>query len=533
VSRVRARRTGRIYAPAAPMPATPTAASDLGRDIFVLGGLMLAIAVYRFIVLAQMPGPPGSDGGNWMAFTEGLFGHSPKAADSVYFPGTLVILKALLLFLPDLIALKTLAVLSSVVPAIPLYLLARRGCSVGVSAFVTLLFLMAGYLIEMMTWGGYPQLLATAYLLGAMFCLDRWLNDSDRRGLFWGAALVFLIVATHHFTALVFAAVMAVYVPFVLFSHRREVLSVVRRSAMFSGLAGAMSLLVAPWYLKYFSLLAGEGSLSAAKSQLGSNSNVISYVFAEAPMTWIALVVVGLCVSAFPLAGEGARQLRPIAVSLTLAPIAVFLATGESRALQLLQAGTLLSLGLLFTFATHWMTSRRLSVPVVRIGIASQALAALVLLMVLLPNGHARFEDAVDRYGALDADAIQALDWLRDSTPESAVVLPGHRNAWVSYAWWVEGLAQRPAYGLLDPDFLAFKQEHEQSALAARLVDPATTAEETQQILDETGIDYLFIYKPTGGAFQSLADRVPVYVSYQNAEFVILHFTDQTADARP
>jgi len=506
---------------------------ELQRDLFAIGALVLAVAVYRFIVLAQMPGPPGSDGGNWLAFTFGLFGDSPKAAESTYFPGALVVLKSLMLGLPALIALKTMAVVSSVLAAVPLYFLARRACSVGIALFVTTLFLFAGYLSEMMTWGGYPQLLATAYMLGALYCLDRWLVEGDRRSLFWGTTLVLFVVATHHFTVLILATVFAVYLPFVLYRERARLVEVTKRLAAFAVVATALSLLMAPWYLRYLSLITEDGALSSSAESLNSLSMVLSYVFSEAPQTWIALAAVAFIAGFLPSADEDTKRLRPIAFALTLGPAIVYAVTDETRAFQPMQAGILLSLGIVITVTMRWLGRLQVAGPVLASGRLTVAAAGLVLMLILVPNGHSRFEGAYDRFGALDSDAVEALAWLRDETPEDAVVLPGHRNGWVSYTWWVEGLAQRPAYGLMDPRFLAFEEEHQQSALAVRLIDSETTSEETHRILEETGIAYLFLYKESGGAFQDLADRVPTTVEFQNDSFVILHFDTETAGARP
>lgn len=161
---------------------------------------MAVIAVYRFVMMGGDPGPPGSDGGNWLAYTNGLFGESDKAAESVYFPGVLAALKALLIFLPELVALKTLAVLSSVLVAVPFYYLVRYVSERLVAAFLTTLLLMSGMLIEIMTYGGYPHLLAAAYMVASLFFLDRWLASARQADLLWSAGCAALVIFTNHFT---------------------------------------------------------------------------------------------------------------------------------------------------------------------------------------------------------------------------------------------------------------------------------------------------------------------------------------------
>ena len=87
------------------VPALPARRPRLDFALLGLLGVLLGVSVYRFVMMSGSPGPPGSDPGNWLAFTHELFGDSAKAADSTYFPVTLVLLKGLLGFLPELAVL--------------------------------------------------------------------------------------------------------------------------------------------------------------------------------------------------------------------------------------------------------------------------------------------------------------------------------------------------------------------------------------------------------------------------------------------
>src|SRR5438105_10158748 len=77
-------------------------------NLYTIGAILAVMTIYRFMVFHQTPGPPGSDGGNWLAFSTELFGGDVKAAAGMYFPVTLVLLKFFTLFAPPLVALKTL-----------------------------------------------------------------------------------------------------------------------------------------------------------------------------------------------------------------------------------------------------------------------------------------------------------------------------------------------------------------------------------------------------------------------------------------
>src|SRR6185503_10775396 len=155
-----------------------------------------------------------------------------KAATSMYFPVTLVLLKLLTLFAPPLLALKLLAVIASLSIGVPFFYLVRRSCSPWMAAVLTFCLLMAGYQLEMLSWGGYPQLLATAFMLTSLILLDEGLAAGSRRKLVWAAWFAALIAGTHHFTLLMFCVVIAVYAPAMIWHHKAELHTLARRFAI-------------------------------------------------------------------------------------------------------------------------------------------------------------------------------------------------------------------------------------------------------------------------------------------------------------
>jgi len=226
------RRNRAVYQPAV-VAETPEKQPPFWRrhQLAPLAGVIIAMAVYRFIMMSGDPGPTGSDAGNWLAFTEDLFGGHVKAADSMYFPVTLVLIKGLLVFFSPLVALKVLGVLASVSIGIPFYFLVRRSCSTVMAAALTLCLLMTGYQLEMLSWGGYPQLLATSMMLGSLILLDDGLRDGSKSKLIWGGVLTALVAGTHHFSLLMLAGILGLYIPATAWHRRDELKLQARRFA--------------------------------------------------------------------------------------------------------------------------------------------------------------------------------------------------------------------------------------------------------------------------------------------------------------
>jgi hypothetical protein len=194
-----------------------------------------------------------------------------------------------------------------------------------------------------------------------------------------------------------------------------------------------------------------------------------------------------------------------------------------------MQAGMLLCLAAVIASVEAYLRMRRETPAVFALGSLTFGMAAVALLAILVINGNARFQVARDAYVAIDQEALDALDWVKANTPRDSIFLAGGRGPVVNYAWWVEGYAQRPTYTPSDLAFLAFKEEREQAALALYLVKAETSPEEARALLERSGIEYLFIYKPTGGYMQNLVNKVPVYLSFENGSFVVLRIASDSA----
>ena len=493
------------------------------KNVLTLSLLLLGLVVYRFVVFAQTPGPPGSDAGNWLAFANELFGGNVKAATSMYFPVTLVLLKSLMLFAGPLVAVKLLGILASVAIGVPFFYLLRRSCSPVMAAALTFCLLMAGYQLEMLSWGGYPQLLASAFMLTSLILLDEGLTTGSRSKLLWAAGFGALIAGTHHFTLMMYAGIVALYVPAMVWRYRADLRTLTIRFATFAGAGLAFSAVFAPWYLKYMSIVANSGSLNANAAAFGGINDVLSFVYAEAPLTWMLLMAGAPIVAFAPFGKPDGWRLRHIALPLIFGSAAFYLGTHEVRVFQVMQIGILISFGAFCAKVEDYLREKPLQFTVQRVGYATYGMAIAALVLLFGMNGMRHFDGAVHRYMGVDAQAKQALDWVRNNTPSDAKFLTaGGRQGWVNYAWWVEGYGERRSLGLIMPDFLAFREEREQTQIAARMVDEETPATVVRELLEEQEIDYLFVYKPSGGAVQSIVNKVPVYLSYENNAFVVL-----------
>lgn len=498
--------------------------------------VLAGVAAYRFWVLADNPAPPGADPGNWLAVTYGLFGDSVRAAEATYFPVTLVCLRALLVVLSPLVALKVLGVGASVLMGIPFYLILRRGCSPLFSAGLTLAFLIAGYESEALCWGGYPQLLATTFLLLTVYWLTDGLISGERRPLLLAAVATALVAGTHHFTLLILAPTLLI-LGLALLAQERPDMRRFLQNARVWGLATALfSLPFLPWYIRFLTLLTGNPTNPHGFSVTDMDA-VTAYVFEENRAFWIGLLIIATIVAfALPLLPrfrERAARIRPAALAVLAGSSLGFYLTSEIRTFQLIEAGAVLSLGVVVAAVEQHLAETEVRLSLKHVERLSLGLAMAAFLTIMVASGNERLGLSRPRYQILNASAVEALDWLRDETPPGTVVLANDSPTRVSYAWWVEGYARRPTYSLIEPDYLSFGQEKAQSMLATRLVDPETPRSEVQAILEETGIEYVFLDKRSGGRLESLLSKTTFALSLENEDYAVVHLLQAQAQRKP
>jgi len=515
-----------------PSPQPRRWAAYLSPSRYGLLAVLAGVAAYRFIVLADGAAPPGADPGNWLAFTHELFGTPVKAAESVYFPVLPVLLRALLAFLPALMALKVVGVGVSVIMGIPFYLILRRGCSPLFSASLTLAFLLAGYEEETLSFGGYPQLLAATFLLLTVYWLMDGLISGERRPLLLAAVSTALVAGTHHFTLLLMAPTLPVLGVALFIQERPPIRLFLRNAGVWTLAAAVFTLPFLPWYIDFLSLMEGNPA-NATGFSVFDVGGITSYVFEENRPFWVALFIVAAALPLMPPLGERAARIRPAALALLAGPLLGFILTNEVRTFQLIEAGIVLSLALPVAAVERHLSQTRVRLTVRQVERLSLGLAMAALLTVIASSGHQRFANARARYQIVDGPALEALNWLHEQTPPGARVVANESIGRVSYAWWVEGYAERPTYSLIEPDYLSFAEEKEQSSLASRLLDEETPPSEVEAILQQTGIEYIFLDKRTGGRFKPLLSKSTFYLSLENEEFAILRHPQAEARAEP
>jgi len=485
---------------------------------------MLLVAWYKWTLFGANHAPPGSDGGQWLAFSHQLFGGESVRAGFQYYPPLLPFTVKLASFvLSPLGALKLVGVLTSVLIAVPVYLFLCKNLSPWFSAVLAVTATLTPFNNEILCFGGYPQLLGTAFFLLSVFCLLEGFDTGKGKWFFAASVAAAGTLGSNVLPGLLLVMTSCVIVVIWLFKLWREskdMLGRRLRSALLFWFVPSV-ILALPFNSVYFAYI-----FTAETSPANPTGLTLADIAGWAGSAWVVEVmlwasILFMVVLLYPywrkaLAGRSVLFVYA-AVAILASTLIVFLLVRELRFLAFIEIGLILMAGHV-PIVLGYILSRQEA----KRHLAVMLICVLGLVLSMASVGHRRLIIAYNWYDVVDAPVLSALDWLRDSAdPETIIVTTGTEHGH-NYGWWIEGYTHHLAYMAGDPFLFFNTTERAQVALARNLLAPETSPEEIRTLAKQNDIRYLFLEKQA--LKQALDDLIEAgFVErYQNAKIVIM-----------
>lgn len=503
------------------------ATRSLGRGdasaMAVLVSVLVGVFIYRWALWAGDTAPPGSDGGAWLSFGQELFGREVKADPGTYPPVVPLLLKGIRPFLDPLPAVKVIGLASSVAAGVPMFLLCRVAVNRWLAVLFAVAFVLADYQVEILAFGGYPQLFGTAFLLLSLYYLTKGISTGGRGSLLLSAIMGALAVGSSTRLAYQMVLVPAIYLAVYIYHTRFISRTLVGRVGLWAATLAAISVVFLPFYWEYMRLL--DSNITNPH-----DFNLFRFFldfqdWRQETRIWLVVALVALPVAWTAVALRWRAPGAPEAVPLIAGPLIGLLTIGEVREFQVLQAGLVLSLAV--ALGLVW---ERREVVTRRNARSALALSALLFLAIVAGFGHKRAVAAFDWYRVVDAPVLEALDWLRLEADPGALVVANQAPRGGIYGWWVEGYAGHPTYNAADPKWFIFKQEKVSTAVAARLLSVSVTALDAAEIVDTHKVRYLFLDLETVESDMSSLVAAGFRDVFSNERIMILGYGDGPGD---
>jgi hypothetical protein len=452
---------------------SPSNAVDaISTAVAVIG--ILGLALRRWLLVG--PYPPGLDGAQWLAIGRGFHGvgRSSSGAYAPLAPALATVAEAVVGPLP---ALRLLAVASTLALSGAIYLVARSTLGSLGSLVVTSLVVPASALAEPVLYGGYPQQLALAAGVIALWAACRFLSSANKKALcVVGVSFLFTAVAHHvYFPLLVLSLLVSSSLWLLTVGFRAGWRSIV--PLVLVCLPGfALFVFVASRFL-------AAGYSAPLDPSLRSPIVAWQYATRESPFLWLVLLVLAI-VSLIACWHERSDPAWLMAAGLILPSTVLLLAYGQPRLAPPLLIGTAIAVCLGGRrLAGRWRGTTLI--------VAAAAIAIPILLLLPADRVTATYADF---YHVVDASFVRAAAAIANDGGSGGVAVRQDHRGW-PIGWWLEALQTKPVLVGSDAKWLGFPDERRRAEEAARLFDGSITPATFEQRVSALDVAYIVIPK--------------------------------------
>ncbi len=480
------------------------------RNYLLLSLILIFSFVYRVVLMLRETFPPGADIGlhNSVIYSITQSGNTNflwnyfhmGGGSSVTFPGYHIFVSYVILLtgMPDYVAHSLVVSLFSSLIVLCAFLITRKVWNASAALIVAFLVAVSRFDIEMLMWGGYPNVI-TLMLIPLAFYL---FLEKDRFSLYPFLAVTSLvsgaIFLTHSLSAIMFVAITFATVFFAsIFARRVEA----RRTTLLVWLLPLVlgAIIISPFLIHVAPAYLGSNADTFTGGVVGIRQAVLSTKILplELVLPLFACIIlfflfskeyIGkfLSVPAFLLA------LWTVIPALLTQGYLVGLYTDYNRFMYFVILPVILLIGLViyhsagfFASTLDWLLSMVREMPQVRIG-KHKTLARLmphltrknflsVIAFVFLLYAFlavpvfvvpSKGIEVQSFYQVMNPPEYEAMQWAQKNTPANSLFVTD-----ALYGWWFSGFAQRPTISAVEPQYLTNIREFEPAKVALSILD--------------------------------------------------------------
>jgi hypothetical protein len=464
------------------------------KNVLLIIAFALAF-VYRLILLTWQTFPSGSDIGLHESVIKTIMSGKTNFFVNYYHmgggtsatnPGYHIFVAALITLtsLPDLSAQVIVAALFSAITILCVFLVVRKAWNARAGYIAAFLAAFSGGDLAMLSWGGYPNIIALMLIPTVFFLFMQ--KDRFSRLAFFGTTSLMIssMFLTHVFSSIIFVIITMATLVFCLFFYKRT--GFTRNLAVSWIISLVLGILLISPYL-YNVIPAYFGSESTVTGTSASASQALLETRAVATSILIISTVFGLAFFALSKIYKHKTITVPAVLFCTwlIAPAIMTQASllgvyvDYQRFLYFLYLPLIASITLLaLLIVKASKLASRLSFKISKAGLAKQPKmvrnaffilfsVCLVLALFSTPLLSTPLEgfEETEYYRAMTPPKYDAINWIKSKTPENSVFVADS-----ALGWWISGFAQRPTLSAANPQFLILAHEIEAAEAARNLL---------------------------------------------------------------
>jgi hypothetical protein len=467
------------------------------RHILLLAIFAFALA-YRVFVLLNQTYPPGAD----IGFHASVINSITKSGNTNFlwnyfqmggeieleFPGFHIFTSAIILFtgLPIYVASALVASTFSSLIVLAVFLVTRVAWNETAAFIVAVLVLFSRWDLDVLCWGGYPNIIALSMIPIAFYMLIKKDKLSKTSYITATSLVVASLFLSHSLSAVIFMGITIIAMVFVLVfpkafqTPRISILYWIIPILIGLILVSPFLATAIPIYLNQSTILNGTPAVAQALLEYRS----FPFVVVLALFTGIATFF------AFSKYVKGRFFFFPLFLVIIwlLVPLLftqgylVGLFVDSYRFLFFFIYSVLILFAMIIDYASSYLSGAisslgfwaksKLSPKHLRFGLKGIFALVMVLFLLLLPLNYPLFNlpyegVKVQRfYQVMDNEGYKAIEWIKANTSEGSVFASD-----MGYGWWLAGFGQRPTITDVDLQAISLANEVSISKNVSYLLD--------------------------------------------------------------
>jgi hypothetical protein len=475
-----------------------------GTRILLFSILVFAFG-YRLLLMHWATYPPGADIGLHNSVIHSIVGsgnvnflwnnYQMGGESSLTFPGYHIFVSSVILLtgLPDFVAHSIIVSLFSTLIVAIAFLMTRRLWGLSTAFIVTFLVAVSRFDIEILLWGGYPNVITLALIPLTFYLYLQKERFSLFPFLFVTTLLTAAIYLTHSLSAFVFLSLACVFVVLGILLSRKIGIEI-RQLGLFVLPILLGALIVSPFLIQAIPayLRASSGTVDIQQALLSTRvlpAEIVIPLFACVILFFLFskeyegrfLTVTSLLLTLWILVPSVFTQGYLIGqyvdynrfLYFVLFPLLILIAMVVDHSSRLLSHISHAYISTPREKLQPWKGvdefETRLKPHLTRKNIYAVFLLALLLFLffqVQLLVTPWEGERVQSFYQVMTNPGYDAIQWVRTNTPVGSKFTSD-----ALYGWWLGGFAQRPTLSAVDPQYLANSDEAEPAAIARNLLD--------------------------------------------------------------
>jgi hypothetical protein len=449
--------------------------------------------VYRILLLQVDIYPPGPDVGlhesiiNSIILKNGNFTwnyYHMGGGVSLTHPGFHIFTSFIILMtgMPDYMAQSLVVVMFSSLIVLCTFLLAKEVWGLPLASLIAaFMAAISKYDLEMMLWGGYPNVI-TLMIIPLIFYMFLRKETSSKTFLVTSSLLIGTIFLTHSLSTLVFLCIAAPFIVLELLISRKSPKNT--RPVYFFAVSIILGFIIAsPFLIEAFPIYLEN--VNKGMFIGGVDENKLATILTRSVPMYLVLVSLIPALSLFLFSKKYKSEFfskSSVLLSLWILVPAfstqsfiIGLYTDYYRLLHFLILPVVIFLaifvahGINFLVRATWKAIQARKEKINFNVICCFSVTAILLISSSVSPFFASPNEGftiANYYDVVTPLEFESIKWIKQNTPTNSVFVSEH-----GYGWWISGFGQRVTLSATDPQFLIIPHEFEAASIARTLLD--------------------------------------------------------------